>query len=64
MVTNDIKAINLGNDTDTIGAIAGSMAGIIYGIDNIPKEWLNKLLKKDYLIELVYEFENTVAGNR
>ena len=26
-----IGAINLGNDTDTIGAICGSMAGIIYG---------------------------------
>ena len=45
-----IGAINLGEDTDTIGAITGSMTGIIYGYDEIPKKWLDKLLKKDYLI--------------
>lgn len=37
-----IGDINLGSDTHTTGA----MAGIIYGIDNIPKKWLDKLLKK------------------
>ena len=36
-----IGAINLGNDTDTIGAITGSMSGIIYGYDDIPKKWLD-----------------------
>lgn len=41
-----IGSINLGNDTDTIGAICGSMAGIIYGHDEIPKKWINTLLKK------------------
>ena len=52
-----IGAINLGQDTDTIAAIAGSLAGIIYGIDNIPKKWLDKLVKKDYLLELSNSFE-------
>lgn len=54
-----IATTNIGNDTDTIGAIAGSMAGIIYGIENIPKGWLDKLLKKDYLINLSETFEKT-----
>ena len=53
-----IATTNIGNDTDTIGAIAGSMAGIIYGIDSIPENWLNKLQRKDYLIDLATEFEN------
>ena len=52
-----ITSTNIGNDTDTIGAITGSMAGILYGIDNIPKSWLDKLLKKDYLIDLANKFE-------
>lgn len=55
-----IGAINLGSDTDTTGAVTGAIAGIIYGIDNIPKKWLDKLLKKDYLLELSYKFEKEV----
>lgn len=55
-----LEAINLGNDTDTVAAIAGSMAGILYGVDSIPNEWLNNLLKKDYLIELATKFEQLI----
>ena len=47
-----LKAVNLGRDTDTIAAIAGSMAGIIYGLQTIPMEWLNALIKKDYLFDV------------
>lgn len=55
-----ISSTNIGNDTDTIGAIAGSMAGIIYGINSIPKTWIDKLLRKDYLIDLALRFEKNV----
>lgn len=56
-----ISSTNIGNDTDTIGAIAGSMAGIIYGINSIPKTWINKLLRKDYLIDLALRFEQATS---
>lgn len=56
-----ISSTNIGNDTDTIGAIAGSMAGIIYGINSIPKTWMDKLLRKDYLIDLALRFEKTTS---
>ena len=52
-----IGAINLGQDTDTIGAITGSMAGIVYGYDTIPEKWLSKLVKREYLEELCNNFE-------
>lgn len=55
-----IATTNIGNDTDTIGAIAGSMAGIIYGYDAIPKEWLDKLMRKEYLMELANDFEKKI----
>lgn len=58
-----LATTNIGNDTDTIGAIAGSMAGIIYGYDNIPKEWIDKLKRKNYLMELATNFENIVLDN-
>lgn len=38
-----LKAVNLGDDTDTTAAVAGGLAGIIYGYDNIPKKWIATL---------------------
>ena len=55
-----IASTNIGGDTDTIGAIVGSMAGIYYGIDSIPSKWLDKLQRKEYLVELTSKFERCV----
>ena len=55
-----IAAINLGQDTDTIAAIAGSMAGIIYGSETMPNKWLCKLQKKDYLMNIFNKFEEII----
>lgn len=57
-----ITAINLGDDTDTIGAITGSMAGILYGYDEIPERFLNELQKKDDLINYAQIFEKTLKS--
>ena len=51
-----IGAINLGNATDAIGAITGSLAGINSGYDFIPEEWLGQVQKKDYLLDIFEEF--------
>lgn len=55
-----IASTNIGQDTDTIGAVTGSLAGIYYGIDSIPKKWIDKLVKKDYLIDLANKFEKVL----
>ena len=47
-----LAAVNLGNDTDTIASISGGLAGILYGFDSIPSEWINDLQKKDEIIVL------------
>lgn len=44
-----LKAVNLGEDTDSIAAIAGGLAGIKYGLDAIPKDWLDALQAKDVI---------------
>lgn len=56
-----IASINLGGDTDTIGAITGSLAGILYGYGSIPQEWLHQLVKRDYLEDLSLEFEKQLT---
>lgn len=57
-----IGAINLGNDTDTVGACVGGLAGIYYGLENINKTWQSELLKYDYIVELCDQF-NEVLNN-
>ena len=44
-----LKAINLGEDTDTVAAVAGGIAGLYYGYDNIPEEWLSQIAKREYI---------------
>lgn len=51
-----LKAVNLGEDTDTIGAISGGLAGLLYGIDSISENWLSVLKKKDYIDEICNNF--------
>ena len=53
-----LKAVNLGDDTDTVGAITGGLAGIIYGYDTIPSEWLEVLARKDDIIELANKLDS------
>lgn len=38
-----IKAVNLGGDADTIGAITGGLAGALYGYAAIPERWHGQL---------------------
>ena len=33
-----LRVVNLGGDSDTIGAIAGGLAGLFYGYSSVPKE--------------------------
>ncbi|WP_042349323.1 ADP-ribosylglycohydrolase family protein [Bacillus massiliigorillae] len=51
-----IDAVNLGNDTDTIGAITGSLAGLIYGWDELNTEWMHSIRNKEYLFCLINDF--------
>lgn len=38
-----LLAANLGDDADTTAAIAGQLAGVVYGRSGIPSEWLQRL---------------------
>lgn len=51
-----LKAVNLGGDTDTIGAITGTLAGALYKIESIPEEWIQKLANKSLIDEKIKEF--------
>ncbi len=41
-----LRAVNLGFDTDTTGAVAGGLAGVYYGFEAIPAEWSGTLARR------------------
>lgn len=47
-----LKAVNLGEDTDTTAAITGGLAGILYGYTAIPSEWIEVLARKNDIYKL------------
>lgn len=53
-----LKAVNLGNDTDTTGAVTGGLAGLLYGYETIPKSWISQLARKDDIEDLAVRLEN------
>lgn len=56
-----LKAINLGSDTDTTAAVAGGLAGALYGFEAIPATWLDTLLKKDFIDEMCCRMAESAA---
>ncbi|WP_017659141.1 ADP-ribosylglycohydrolase family protein [Baaleninema simplex] len=55
-----LKAVNLGNDTDTIAAITGGLAGLAYGFDAIPRAWVDRLARKQDIIDLAKRLERAI----
>lgn len=51
-----LEAVNLGEDTDTVGAVAGGLAGIRYGLADVPKQWLSALAKRKEIEALCERF--------
>jgi ADP-ribosylglycohydrolase len=51
-----MKAINLGEDTDTVASVCGSLSGYFFGFDNIPSKYLDQLPKKNELDQLINQF--------
>lgn len=47
-----VAAVNLGGDTDTIGAVCGALSGACYGLGEIPLRWQQPLAGRLEIIEL------------
>ncbi len=56
-----LKAVNLGEDTDTTGAVTGGIAGIYYGFENIPKEWIDVLARREDIEKLCEKLEKKLS---
>ena len=52
-----LAAVNLGKDTDTTAAITGGLAGLYYGLDLIPEDWINTIARLEDIYELADRVE-------
>lgn len=48
-----LMAVNLGEDTDTIGAVAGGLAGLYYKEEGIPQEWIQVIQRREWIEEVL-----------
>ena len=53
-----MAAVNLGKDTDTTACVVGGLAGIYYGYDGIPFDWLEQIARFDFIEDLIDNFSN------
>ena len=58
-----LKAVNLGEDTDTTGAVTGGLAGLLYGFENIPTNWLNQIARYDDIQNLAERLANKIVSH-
>jgi ADP-ribosylglycohydrolase len=53
-----LRAVNLGDDTDTTAAVTGGLAGLYYGFDNIPEAWLQQVARRNDIDDLAKRFSD------
>ena len=56
------EVVSLGEDADTTGAVTGGLAGTYYGINAIPKEWLEKIEAREYAGGIINTFIESLLG--
>jgi ADP-ribosylglycohydrolase len=56
-----LKAVNLGSDTGTAAAVTGGIAGLFYGKDAIPADWLQKLAGVDGICRIAVSMADAAA---
>ena len=58
-----LKAVNLGEDTDTTGAVTGALAGLLYGVTSIPLEWITQLARSNDIEDLAERLGSKMEYN-
>lgn len=58
-----LKAVNLGSDTDTTGAVTGGLAGLLYGFDYIPGKWLEQIARFNDIENLAKRLADKISSH-
>ena len=55
-----LRAVNMGGDTDTLCAVCGGLAGIHFGYDDIPSEWIACIPSLYHVHNMISDFEEVI----
>jgi ADP-ribosylglycohydrolase len=66
--TNDyeaavLKAVNLGDDTDTTAAVTGALAGLLYGVEEMPSNWLAQIARREDIENLAIRLSGRFSSH-
>ncbi|MBR5288030.1 MAG: DUF1768 domain-containing protein [Clostridia bacterium] len=59
-----LRAVNMGEDTDTTAAVAGSLAGVVYGRKAIPEKWMEALKNRKLVEMIAQKLDNAMADEK
>ena len=57
-----LKVVNLGDDSDSIGAIAGGLATLYYGYESIPEEWISVIQRREWIETMCNQTQDAFVG--
>jgi len=49
-----LKAVNLGNDTDTVAAVAGALGSLKFSFHELPDPWINEIKNNDLIQDCLF----------
>lgn len=55
-----LTVVNLGEDSDTTGAITGGLAALFYGYEAIPPAWIEEIKRREWIEELCRKTNNAI----
>lgn len=56
-----LAVVNRGGDSDTAGAIYGALAGVFYGVDDIPPRWVDGMQNSRVIFDIAMKFADMVV---
>jgi ADP-ribosyl-[dinitrogen reductase] hydrolase len=59
-----LGAVNLGLETDTMGTLAGGIAGLYYGLEGVPGDWIESLSRRQEVEKQIGEFVEAAVKER
>ena len=57
-----LKAVNLGESTNAIAALAGGLAGLYYGVKDIPADWIQQIARFYEILSLSEALTDKILG--
>ena len=58
-----LKAVNLGDDADTTGAITGQIAGAFYGLSEIPDKWIKNVSWSEKILTMAHDLSLKLSNS-